>query len=93
MKRSYIHNYYRYMSYGHACDQCGGINEPYMLTFELWEQVAGQDALGLLCLSCVVNRLGRKLNKNDFLLEAPINHGIFGFHYKHWLSRQKKLDL
>jgi len=53
------------------------INEYYILKNQLWANVH-PDNKGMLCIGCVEDRLGRKLNKDDFL-ECPLNseHNMF----------------
>jgi hypothetical protein len=53
------------------CKDCGvntsKIGEYYMIHTDLWKQVnQGVDDTGMLCLGCVEERLGRKLNRRDF---------------------------
>lgn len=59
----------------------GGIDEYYMVNWELWYQATGFYDLvydpdnkdnGMLCIGCLENRIGRKLNRNDFM-DAPVN--------------------
>ena len=74
------------------CDgKCGGNNMPYMITMELWKQVAGPED-DFLCLTCVEKRLGRQVTKKDFLHPDtnPINNGIFGFTWQAWVGARKK---
>lgn len=74
------------------CDgKCGGNNMPYMITHELWNQVAEPDD-DFLCLSCVEKRLKRPLKKEDFLNpdSNPINNGFFGFDWREWVNIRKK---
>lgn len=63
------------------CMDCGvntsEIKEYYTLLDEVWLRANPKD-LGMLCLACVENRLGRLLTRDDFDMEAPINHGCFG---------------
>lgn len=58
------------------CLDCGDNtffkNEYYMVHDEIWDSVA-QD--GMLCISCLENRLGRILNSKDFT-SYPINLGV-----------------
>jgi hypothetical protein len=70
------------------CDGCSGYNMPYMIQFELWKQVAGPTD-DFLCLNCVEQRLGRKLNASDFLEHKtlPINNGVFGFNWQDWVKK------
>jgi len=42
------------------------IGEYYMLKHDLWK-IVNPDYHGMLCISCVEERLGRKLKKRDFL--------------------------
>jgi hypothetical protein len=42
----------------------------YMLRDEIWLSIV-PDRLGLLCLSCVEKRLGRRLSEDDFLFTPP----------------------
>ncbi len=46
-------------------------NEYYMLYSRVWKK-ANPKGKGMLCIRCVENRLGRKLNKKDFT-KLPIN--------------------
>lgn len=61
------------------CVDCGEnthfTNEYYMVQFELWNEYGAGD--GMLCVGCLENRIGRKLNKADFF-DCPVNNGIFG---------------
>lgn len=49
------------------CDDCGKstINEYYMLKDEVWNSIGTKQTN--LCVDCCEKRLGRKLNKNDFM--------------------------
>src|SRR5215831_13134691 len=60
-------------------DLCGGcgvdtdaLGEYYMVKDELWEQ-AWPGIEGLLCISCLEERLARKLTPDDFT-DCPVNH-------------------
>lgn len=57
------------------CKDCGVhtgiIGHYYMIHNELWDSLNVQ---GMLCIGCVENRLGRRLNKDDFT-DCPLNHG------------------
>lgn len=55
-----------------ACDRCGF---GYMLTNDLWKQVADEEE-DLLCLQCVQARLDRPLRREDFT-DVPLNEPIF----------------
>ena len=73
-----------------SCDGCYGYNVPYALTNEMWDLVKEPNIPGggFLCLECVEKRLGRTLQKNDFILDAPINNGFFGFHWEKWVNER-----
>lgn len=43
------------------------INEYYILKDNIWLETGVGKHDGKLCIGCVENRIGRKLNKNDFL--------------------------
>lgn len=52
------------------------INEYYMIEDHLWKKV-NPNITGMLCIGCVENKLGRKLNSADFT-PYPINQiGFF----------------
>lgn len=55
------------------CAGCGGstVDEYYMVTDAVWEQ-ATQDALDMLCIGCLEERIGRKLTPGDFP-HYPVN--------------------
>ena len=59
------------------CVDCGinthEINEYYMVYDEVWLSVVDRKHSGMLCISCLESRLGRKLNKTDFP-PFPINN-------------------
>lgn len=68
------------------CVDCKGINQGYMLNFELWALlVKPRERHKLICLQCIEKRLGRPLILNDFLGFSigepipPINLGCFDF--------------
>lgn len=49
------------------CTSCNG--EYYMLRDSIWySAITAMDADGMLCIGCVERRLGRTLNREDFLL-------------------------
>jgi hypothetical protein len=54
----------------------------YMLNTFLWRSIA-KDIKGMLCVSCVENKIGHTITKSD-LLNCPLNwdHPIFGKFYK-----------
>lgn len=52
-----------------TCTFCNG--DYYMVTADLWNS-ACSNPRGMLCVRCLENRLGRLLNRSDFI-EAPIN--------------------
>lgn len=58
------------------CQDCevntGEIHEYYMLLDDLWMQIRDKYH-GMLCIGCVEKKLGRKLNKQDFV-DVPINN-------------------
>ena len=74
------------------CLDCGvnthEINEYYMVTDELWES-AVPEIDGMLCIGCLERRIGRHLNKFDFI-DCPVNDGIFGLSDR-VLNRMKRL--
>jgi hypothetical protein len=75
--------------YGHDCQQCKGPNDPYMLTFPLWQELTTrEERRGFLCLDCVEIRLGRQLKLEDFL-DAPINFGVFGFDCRTFVKNRR----
>lgn len=76
-------------TYGAPCNQRSGPNEPYMVRFVLWRKYAKKDKSGFLCLKCFTGRLGRKLKLSDFLKNAPINFGCFGFDCRDYIRRNK----
>lgn len=71
---------------GKACDPevcfcCGDcsvdtfeIGEYYSVRNSLWRKFGNQ--YGMLCVSCLETRLGRKLRRRDFT-NYPINRGVF----------------
>lgn len=66
---------------GHDCEGCGvnthsreGIAEYYMVTSLVWNLAGARS--GMLCIGCLEERLGRKLNCRDFL-ECPVNRSDF----------------
>jgi hypothetical protein len=52
-----------------VCTFCNG--DYYMVTKDLWNAVCG-NPIGMLCIRCLENRLGRLLNRLDFI-DAPVN--------------------
>lgn len=63
------------------CIDCG-INtltetgEYYMVRDDVWLAAAEDKNMGMLCIGCLEDRLGRQLNGLDFI-DAPINKGVF----------------
>lgn len=62
------------------CQDCEGQPDHYMLREDLWEQIVPQD--GLICLSCLINRMGRPLVLEDLkdfnsVHKLPINRPIY----------------
>ena len=65
------------MKKGKGCSDCGCFKYEaayYMVQNSIWNQVNGGKLL--LCLSCLVKRLGRKLIRDDFT-NAHCNKSIF----------------
>lgn len=66
-----------------------------MVTETVWNKIVTNKEKKLsevfICLRCLEQRLNRKLKKQDFI-KAPINEGIFGFHWKHWVNRKDYND-
>lgn len=60
-----------------GCDDCGGVDEPYLVKNHVWQK--SKKGKGFLCLSCLEHRIGRLLTLKDFHETAPISWGIFGF--------------
>lgn len=61
------------LEYGDKCFDCGGKNEPYMLTYELWEKLVPKKHRNkCICITCIQTRLekleNRSLRLSDFLL-------------------------
>lgn len=61
------------------CEDCSvdthQIDEYYMVTHELWQRAAGQSfqvLMGVLCIGCLEQRIGRKLAPSDFI-SCPAN--------------------
>jgi hypothetical protein len=78
--------------YGDVCKFCKGPNEPYMVKHNLWNQIIPRTQRNIfVCLECFENKLGRQLTEEDFL-DAPINKGEFGFHWKYWVNRKNYKD-
>lgn len=74
-------------SYGGPCYDCDGINQPFMLTNEVWNSITDDyDCRAFICLECCAKRLKRPLELKDFS-SAPINYGIFGFDVRNYLKR------
>ena len=51
------------------CKDCGiGVDtsRPHMIKDKLWLKINNRRYDGVLCISCIQNRLGRKLTKEDF---------------------------
>jgi len=51
------------------CKDCGiGVDtsRPHMIKDKLWLKINSRRYDGVLCISCIQNRLGRKLTKEDF---------------------------
>ena len=51
----------------------GDIQEYYMVTDELWAEFGEK---GMLCIGCLENRMGRRLEPEDFT-NCPLNTDIF----------------
>jgi len=78
------------------CIDCGEnthiIGEYYMLKNSIWHQIIRIKERGkMLCIGCVENRLGKKLCKNDFLPDAPINSISLGYKSSRLLNRLKSI--
>ena len=52
-----------------------GICEYYMVTDHVWQSEAAAEE-GMLCIGCIEGRMGRQLEKEDFI-DALINQGVF----------------
>ena len=61
------------------CQGCGcntlHIQEYYMVLQSVWLRAAKLKS-GMLCIGCLETRLGRELERSDFI-DAPVNQGIF----------------
>lgn len=57
-----------------ATDTCA-IHEYYMLKDAIWNKIYDSPT-GMLCLGCAETRLGRNLQRDDFI-DMPINLGFF----------------
>lgn len=61
------------------CISCGEntyfLKEYYMLKEDVWLQVNPKDR-GMMCIGCVENKLGRKLNHKDFS-DCLLNKDLF----------------
>lgn len=47
--------------------------EHYFVNNDVWFNQAGMGEIGMLCVACLENRIGRRLTKNDFT-DAHINN-------------------
>lgn len=58
------------------CQDCGHdtymMGELYMLQFYLWEKATETRYAQMLCIGCVEERLGRRLERSDFI-NCPLN--------------------
>ena len=68
------------------CDDCGNNlaanHEFYMVKNEIWEEAGKENGEGDLCINCLEDRIGRKLNSKDFpklnkKLQNRINNWVF----------------
>jgi hypothetical protein len=67
------------------CHDCGGrawrqLREDYIVHDDIWHQACTakpvmKDDCGLLCVGCIEQRLGRRLNSTDFKVCVPLNVG------------------
>ncbi len=72
---------------GGECMDCGvntfKTDEYYMVRRPLWlEATYDEGGNGMLCISCLENRIGRKLKKEDFPMHVPINETYLRIHGK-----------
>lgn len=60
------------------CDDCHGYQDDYMVTDEIWalSGIGPNDGDGLLCLSCLEERIGRYLVPDDFPDWIPANQTV-----------------
>jgi hypothetical protein len=59
----------------YPCERCGGGDyEIFMVNHKLWNS---SGLTGQICIKCVESVLGRKLVREDFILDAPCNLYIF----------------
>lgn len=66
-------------------EDTGKMNEHYFIHTETWLSVVGS-TVGMLCVSCLETRLGRKLVASDFPC-VTINHPKHGAKSKKLLDR------
>lgn len=67
-----ILSYYTHVSLDcHDCD-LGTYREYYLLHDELWDGIT-QDGARILCIGCAERRLGRRLEPEDFAMDAGAN--------------------
>jgi len=73
------------MTNNFLCVDCGidtssklGVSEYYMVHDSVWALAKLPEPDAMLCIGCLENRIGRKLTRADFNMDASINNGIFG---------------
>lgn len=71
-----------------GCKDCRGIDQPYMVLNSVWK--AAKMKKGFLCLACLEKRLNRRLKLRDFMQNAPINFGCFGFDARGFIKFRDK---
>lgn len=60
----------------HSCDDCRCHADYYMVLDEVWSAaLAGGGEVHYLCIACLEDRIGRRLNRSDFI-DVPINDPV-----------------
>jgi hypothetical protein len=63
-------NWYKFSILSRFCDDCGKnlarAGEYYMVKDSVWEEAGMENGDGDLCISCLEDRIGRKLDRDDF---------------------------
>lgn len=76
-----------------SCIDCREFNpQLFMLKSKIWKKITStKERSKLLCLSCVIKRLGRALKISDLRKDAPINNSLihslsngFGYWTNQW---------
>ena len=55
------------------CDDCGSRADYYMVQNDVWTAAGNPSSDGIICIACLEDRLDRRLTRDDFPQQVPVN--------------------